>query len=68
MSVLNKLKDDKEYYHGIGKKYVSNSDISALLTNPKKFGISRPDNVNFAKGRMFHQLLLEPVRTEQNII
>ena len=43
MSVLNKLKNDKEYYEGIGKEYVSNSDISALLTNPKKFGVSRPD-------------------------
>jgi len=68
MSVLNKLKNDKEYYEGIGKDYVSNSDISALLTNPKKFGVSRPDNANFAKGRMFHQLLLEPGKCFDTLI
>ena len=60
MSVLEKLKDDNEYYRGIGKKYLSNSDIGALLTNPVNFGVSQPDNPNFAKGRLFHQLLLEP--------
>jgi len=68
MSVLNKLKDDKEYYHGIGKEYVSNSDISTLLTNPKLFGISRPDNLNFAKGRLFHQMLLEPEKPFDTLI
>lgn len=67
-AILNKLKDDKEYYHGIGKKYVSNSDISALLTNPKLFGVSRPDNANFAKGRLFHQMLLEPSKEFDTLI
>jgi len=60
MDVLEKLKDDNEYYRGVGKKYLSNSDIGALLTNPVNFGVSQPDNPNFAKGRLFHQLLLEP--------
>tara|TARA_R110000765_G_scaffold195927_3_gene301409 strand:+ start:2696 stop:3415 length:720 start_codon:yes stop_codon:yes gene_type:complete len=60
MNVIEKLKDDKEYYHGIGKQYISNSDIGTLLKNPRLFGVSREDDVNLAKGRMFHQLLLEP--------
>ena len=59
-TILNKLKDDKEYYHGVGKKYLSNSDIAALLTNPKRYGVPREDDVNLAKGRLFHQMLLEP--------
>jgi hypothetical protein len=54
------LRDDKEYYNGVGKNYLSNSDIGTLLTNPKEFGVSRPDNKNFAEGRYFHQLILEP--------
>lgn len=58
--IIEKLKDDKEYYGGIGKKYLSNSDIGALLNNPKEYGVSREDNPIFAKGRYFHQLILEP--------
>tara|TARA_R100001510_G_C7641602_1_gene199199 strand:+ start:329 stop:1051 length:723 start_codon:yes stop_codon:yes gene_type:complete len=67
-AILKKLKNDKEYYHGVGKEYVSNSDISTLLSNPKLFGVSRPDNLNFAKGRLFHQALLEPSKEFETLI
>jgi len=60
MNVIEKLKDNKEYYNGIGKQYISNSDIGTLLKNPKLFGVSREDDINLAKGRLFHQMLLEP--------
>ena len=59
-NVIDILRDDKEYYSGIGKNYLSNSDIDALLNNPRDFGKPREDNKNFADGRYFHQLLLEP--------
>ena len=62
--IIEKLKDDKEYYGGIGKNYLSNSDIEALLNNPKEYGVSREDNPIFAKGRYFHQLILEPNKAE----
>jgi len=65
--ILEQLKNDKEYYGGIGKNYLSNSDIGTLLKNPKEFGIERPDNVNFLKGRLFHQLILEPQKVKHNI-
>lgn len=58
-SILDILKDDKEYYSGIGRNYLSNSDISTLLTNPKDFGKAREDNKALAEGRYFHQLLIE---------
>lgn len=58
--ILNKLRDDKEYYSGIGKNYLSNSDIDALLNNPYDFNKPREDNKSFAEGRYFHQLLIEP--------
>lgn len=58
--ILELLKDDKEYYGGIGKNYLSNSDIGTLLNNPKDFGKSREDNKAFMDGRYFHQLILEP--------
>jgi len=36
--VLTALKDDEKYYGDFGKKYLSNSDISTLLTNRPKAG------------------------------
>ena len=60
IEVLSLLKNDTEYYSGVGKNYLSNSDIGTLLTNPRNFGVPREDNKNFAVGRYFHQLLLEP--------
>lgn len=62
--IITSLRDDKEYYNGVGKNYLSNSDIGTLLTNPKEFGVSRPDNKNFAEGRYFHQLILEPEKAK----
>ena len=65
--VIDKLRNDAEYYGGIGKNYLSNSDISALLNDPKEFGVSRADNPIFAKGRLFHQIILEPEKAN-NVI
>lgn len=58
--IIELLKDDAQYYSGIGKNYLSNSDIGALLSNPKDFGKVREDSKAFAEGRYFHQLLIEP--------
>lgn len=58
--IINLLRNDKEYYGGIGKQYLSNSDIGVLLSNPKDYGKYRADNKSFSDGRYFHQLILEP--------
>ena len=58
--IISKLRDDEEYYNGIGRQYLSNSDIGTLLKNPKDFGTKREDSKEFAMGRYFHQLFLEP--------
>lgn len=63
-NVIELLRDDQEYYGGVGKQYLSNSDIGTLLKTPEQFGVSRPDNKNFAEGRYFHQLILEPEKAE----
>jgi len=62
--VLEKLRDDAQYYGAFGKQYLSNSDIGTLLSNPSDFGVSRADNQAFAQGRLFHQLILEPQKAE----
>jgi len=63
-SVIELLKDDREYYSGIGKNYLSNSDIGTLLSNPQDFGKAREDNKAFMDGRYFHQLILEPEKAK----
>lgn len=64
MSVIEKLRNDEEYYNGVGKQYLSNSDISSLLKNPKTFGFKSESNKNFLFGSYFHQLILEPEKAE----
>jgi hypothetical protein len=66
-TVVEALRDDKEYYSGIGKNFLSNSDIGTLLTNPKEFGKQREDNKAFAEGRYFHQLLIEPEKVKDTM-
>ena len=62
--IIKQLREDSEYYGNFGKSYLSNSDIGVLLNNPKLFGTKREDNLNFMKGRLFHQILLEPSKTK----
>ena len=59
------LKNDAEYYSGIGKNFLSNSDVGVLLNNPQDFGKAREDNKSFAEGRYFHQLILEPEKAAE---
>lgn len=65
LEVITQLRDDKEYYNGIGKKYLSNSDIGVLLNNPQDFGKQREDSKAFMDGRYFHQLILEPEKAKE---
>jgi len=59
-SPIERLKNDKDYYGAYGKKWLSNSDIKTLLSDPAQYGAIQPDNENFAKGRYVHQAILEP--------
>ena len=63
-SDLELLHSDAEYYGGVGKKYLSNSDIKTLLENPSAYGTSRPDTLAMLQGRLLHQLLLEPDKAQ----
>lgn len=63
--IIEKLRDDEEYYKGIGKYYLSNSDIGTLLQNPKEFRSFREDSKHFMEGRLFHQMILEPHKVDQ---
>jgi hypothetical protein len=62
--VIELLRDDEQYYRGVGLNYMSNSDIYNLLNNPKLFKVPQPDGKAFAEGRYFHQLLIEPEKAK----
>jgi len=57
---IEKLRDDKNYYGKFGKKYLSNSDIGTLLTNPLALGTPLTPSAAFLVGGYFHTAILEP--------
>jgi len=65
--VIDSIRNDDNYYGKMGKEYLSNSDIDALMNNPKNFGKDKPDGKSLAEGRYFHQLLLEPNKAAETI-
>jgi len=58
--ILKKLRDDSHYYGDFGKKYLSNSNIGTLLTNPLALGTTPKPSPAFLVGGYFHTALLEP--------
>ena len=67
IDVIEKLKDDEQYYGEFGQQYLSNSNIGSLLKDPSSFKKREPDNSAFAKGRYFHQLILEPEKATHTL-
>lgn len=51
--ILEKLRDDENYYGEFGKTYLSNSDIMALLNNPLDFKKQSPPTTAMVIGDIF---------------
>lgn len=64
-SILKKLQEDKHYYGAYGKKYLSNSNIGVLLTNPRDFGKPQQESLPMVQGRYFHVSMLEPHKKDE---
>jgi hypothetical protein len=58
--IIEKLRDDENYYGDFGKQYLSNSDISSLLSNPLSFKKPLKPTAAFLIGGYFHTCILEP--------
>jgi hypothetical protein len=58
--IIDKLREDKNYYGKFGKQFLSNSDISTLLTNPLSLGTPMENRPAFLIGSYFHTAILEP--------
>ena len=58
--IIEKLKQDEHYYGSYGKQFLSNSDISILLKNPKMLREPKPKTSAMVVGGYFHTAILEP--------
>jgi hypothetical protein len=58
--IIEKLREDENYYGKFGKKYLSNSDIGTLLKNPLALGQPSKPSPAFLVGGYFHTAILEP--------
>ena len=57
---IEKLREDENYYGKFGKQYLSNSDISTLMTNHLALGTPMKPSSAFLVGGYFHTAILEP--------
>ena len=63
--ILQKLKNDEDYYGEFGNKFLSNSHISKLLKDPlRAFEPSKPSPA-FLIGGYFHTCILEPDKLDK---
>ena len=58
--IIEKLKQDEHYYGDYGKQFLSNSDISVVLKNPKMLREPKPKTSAMVVGGYFHTAILEP--------
>jgi len=58
--IIDKLREDENYYGKFGKQYLSNSDIGTLLKNPLALGQPSKPSPAFLVGGYFHTAILEP--------
>ena len=63
--IIEKLKQDEHYYGDYGKQFLSNSDISIFLKNPRLLGEDKPKSTAMVIGGYFHTAILEPDKLEQ---
>ena len=63
--ILQKLKNDEDYYGDFGNQFLSNSHISKLLKDPlRAFEPSKPSPA-FLVGGYFHTCILEPDKIDK---
>ena len=62
---IEKLRQDEHYYGKFGKQFLSNSDISILLKDPRRLREDKPKTSAMVIGGYFHTTILEPDKLEQ---
>lgn len=64
-AIIAQFTDETEYRHGIGKKFLSQSDVGSLNLNPREFrDSSDPPLQAFLHGSYYHEAILEPEKIQ----
>ena len=63
--IIEKLKQDEHYYGDYGKQFLSNSNISTLLKNPRLLREDKPKTSAMVIGGYFHTTILEPDKLDK---
>jgi hypothetical protein len=58
--MLDRLRNDKDYYGDYGSQFLSTSAVGVLLSNPKMFKVKQEPTVPMLHGSYFHTAILEP--------
>ena len=66
--IIDKLRDDKNYYGKEGQRYLSNSDIGSLLSDPRSFRKYSDPTIPMLMGSYLHTKILEPQKLDQFMI
>lgn len=67
--ILERLKNDEDYYGSFGKQYLSYSHMSSLLSDPADFQKDYDDRSSaFVIGGFLHTLVLEPGKVDNYTI
>ena len=63
--VLQKLKNDEDYYGDFGNQFLSNSHVGKLLKDP--LNVCKPSKPSpaFLVGGYFHTCILEPYKIDK---
>ena len=59
-TILNKLKNDEDYYGDFGNQFLSNSHVGRLLNDPLNIFKPMKPSPAFLIGGYFHTCILEP--------
>ena len=62
--VIDKLKDDKNYYGDYGKQYLSNSNIRSLINSPNEFKNFIGEDFNNLQLQGIYNLLKETLTSK----
>ena len=63
--VLQRLKNDEDYYGDFGNQFLSNSHVSKLLKDPLNVFKPSTPSPAFLVGGYFHTCILEPDKLEK---
>jgi hypothetical protein len=63
--IIERLRNDEDYYGAFGKQFLSNSDIGTLFDNPAALGTPSKPHPAFLVGGYFHTAILEPEKLDK---